>query len=133
MSAYAWMIEEPALPQIKPDSFGHIFPSLLAHPIADSEDNSGRALVTQGLMPHTTLSCLWLLLKSIKSLLPETANPCMFPHVKDLLCRGKQPGPSAAPQRDTVFPSPCSFFISLYCDFIQATPVAFNSSLPLAV
>lgn len=61
----------------------------------------------------------------------------MFPLVKELLCREEQPGPSTAPQHVSMghcFPLTLlhvGFFISAYCDFIQAAPAAFNSSLPL--
>lgn len=76
------------------------------------------------------------LLNSIESLLGATADLCTFPSVKDLLCRGRQPGPSAAPQHVSVghlFSSlHVVFFIAAYCDFIQAAPAAFNSSLPPA-
>lgn len=79
------------------------------------------------------------LFKTIETSLGETADPCMSPFVKELLCREEQPGPSTAPQYISMghcFPLTAlhvGFFILAYCDFIQAAPAAFNSSLPLTV
>ncbi len=73
--------------------------------IAHVRVDSGRRLTAVGsydsrpsASQHSGLALVVWLFKSIESLLAETTDPCTFPLVKELLCRGEQPGSSTGPQ-----------------------------------
>lgn len=107
-----WTIRQPDthFPALN-SSLSHFpFPALLME--AQIEKKSGSHDSRPSVSHHSDPPLVAQPLKSIESLWRETAQPWMFPHVKDPLCSGKQPGPSLASQR--VFSSPRWYFFSSF-------------------